>query len=219
MMKVDVTHDIKKLSKRLEAVEKKQIPFATSKAINATLLGLRKHEVKYVYPRSFRQKDPRFFGAVMGIDFSNKRNLKGSLRQGGGRAKKNPFSVDLMGFTSKSPTRGRRTPRLPHTQASSFSIPFKGTKAWNSRRSRGVSKAYRPQSLMRKGKSFIDDDILYEVKGRGGSRKVIPTYSLNIKSVQLPRNSFRYFEEGRRYLKNRFKRFYKAELKKALVGG
>ena len=77
MLSVNVTSNYKKLSRSLDQLGKKQLPFAFSRTLNDAMFAVRKHVVEKTYPRSFDVRDQRFFNSIMTIDKSNYRTSAG----------------------------------------------------------------------------------------------------------------------------------------------
>lgn len=72
---VDVTADVDGFARFIRFVDVKQIPFATSKALNAAALDARKHVGNVTYPRSFKVRSRAVPKVAFRVAWSNKRNL------------------------------------------------------------------------------------------------------------------------------------------------
>jgi hypothetical protein len=70
MLTVNVSSNYKKLSRSLDQVGKKQLPFAFAKTLNQTMKAVEKYTVARTYPRAFDVRNKGFFKAAM---FTNTR--------------------------------------------------------------------------------------------------------------------------------------------------
>ena len=77
MMKLSLKHDIGKLTKTLSDIQKKQIPFAASQAINDTLFNIQR-ETKKQMPRKLDRPTRYTLGAFR-VNKASKRKLKGQV--------------------------------------------------------------------------------------------------------------------------------------------
>ena len=65
MLTVNVSSNYKKLSRSLDQVGKKQLPFAFAKTLNQTMKAVAKYTVARTYPRAFDVRNRAFFRAAM----------------------------------------------------------------------------------------------------------------------------------------------------------
>ena len=65
MLAVNVSSNYKKLSRSLDQVGKKQLPFAFAKTLNQTMKAVQKYTVARTYPRAFDVRNRAFFRAAM----------------------------------------------------------------------------------------------------------------------------------------------------------
>lgn len=72
-MKIDIAFNIERLTKRLSDLEKRQLPFATSKALNATAQVI-KAEIRKAIPRVFDRPTPFTLNSLY-LSAATKRNL------------------------------------------------------------------------------------------------------------------------------------------------
>ena len=62
---VNVSSNYKKLSRSLDQVGRKQLPFAFAKTLNGTMKAVEKYTVARTYPRAFDVRNRAFFKASM----------------------------------------------------------------------------------------------------------------------------------------------------------
>jgi len=79
MAVISVKHDLDKLKKTLNRWEKKQIPFATSQALNDLAFSIRKDTVKVLWPRSVQVKQRGFANAAFRVEKATKRHLTAAV--------------------------------------------------------------------------------------------------------------------------------------------
>ena len=77
MLKLDIRADVKAAKKHLDRVQRKQIPYATSRAINSTLKDVQRAEQKQMQTKLDRPT-PQTVKAVR-VKYSNKRHLEGEV--------------------------------------------------------------------------------------------------------------------------------------------
>ena len=65
MLTVNVSSNYKKLSRSLDQVGRKQLPFALAKTLNKTTKAVEKYAVARTYPRAFDVRNRAFFRAAM----------------------------------------------------------------------------------------------------------------------------------------------------------
>lgn len=78
-LQVKVKSNAKEVSRFLQLMHSKQIPFATSLALNDTAKDVRKHIVKRTFPEAFNLKKKGFPNQVIFTEFSTKKNLTASV--------------------------------------------------------------------------------------------------------------------------------------------
>ena len=77
-MQIKVSSNYKKLSRSLDQVGRKQLPFAFAKTLNETMKAVEKYTVARTYPRAFDVRNRAFFKASM----FNGSAVKRATRQG-----------------------------------------------------------------------------------------------------------------------------------------
>ena len=174
---LNIRDDIKRATRRLTDIEKRQIPFATAGAINDTLFDVRKQIVGVTGPRSFDLRNRRFLGVAMRMEFASKRTLKGAVFDRLGRAS---LALHARG--------GTKRPRGQHIAIPSRELEGKRTIGGAIRKAlrprQVLSKAGRRQAfrvtfrsgqeaiVRRKGKKPSPLQVLYLLE-RGWSKQVL----------------------------------------------
>lgn len=175
-MNLGVQVDTKGVLKFLEVVHKKQVPFATSNALNATIFKVRKRIVGPTWNAAFDTKNGRFPSTLFKVRKASKRRLSASLFDRLGRA-----SLDLH------TTGGVKRPK-----GGSLAIPTSNIK----RSATGkISKGKRPQGLKN---SFVANlngrgRAVWQRYGRKGS-KIRMMYDLE-RSARISKR-FRFYEDA-----------------------
>lgn len=83
---IRVSSNVKSFQRYLTGVQRKQIPFATSQALNATAFDVRKQIVERTYPAAFDVKARAFARAAFRVDKASKGVLRAALFDRLGRA-------------------------------------------------------------------------------------------------------------------------------------
>ena len=184
-MQINVSSNHKKLSRSLDQLGRKQLPFAFAKTLNQTMKAVGKYTVARTYPRAFDVRNKGFFKAAMftgdAVRWATKSNLRVSARD---RFDRGNLQLHATGGTKRA-----RSGRM--------AIPSRYTKA--TRGARGVRKALRPRAVVNTPKGFIDRDgprdAIYQRYGRGG-KQVRLLYVL-YRSARIPKR-FRFYEDAER---------------------
>lgn len=185
MLSVNVTSNYKKLTRSLDQLGKKQLPFAFSKTLNETMKAVAKYTVARTYPRAFDVRNKGFFKAAMftgdAVRWATKTKLRASARD---RFDRGNLQLHATGGTKRA-------------RSGSMAIPSRYTKA--TRGARGVRKNLRPRAVVDTPKGFIDRggprDAIYQRYGRGG-KQVRLLYVLQ-PSAKI-RKRFRFYEDAER---------------------
>ena len=172
MLSVNVTSNYKKLSRSLDQLGKKQLPFAFSKTLNQTMKAVEKYTVARTYPCAFGVRNKRFFEQSMfrngaggqAVKWSTATNLQVSARD--------RFECGNLQLHATGGTKRARSGRI--------AIPSRYTKA--TRGPKGVRKTPRPSAVVDTPKGSIDRDgprdAIYQRYGRG-SKQVRLLYVLH----------------------------------------
>ncbi|PRH86920.1 hypothetical protein C5L14_16675 [Labrys okinawensis] len=136
-------------------VAAKQLPYALSRALNESAFASRSAIIQE-WPSHVKAKNPAFIGWALGVEKSNKHNLRVAITDARSQGRGHLF-LHATGGTKSS--RGR------------LAIP-----SLNVRRGRtGVVSGQRPKNLRR---SFRRGDVVYAVTGRGKRKKLKLMYTL-----------------------------------------
>jgi hypothetical protein len=185
MLAVNVSRNYKKLSRSLDQVGRKQLPFAFAKTLNETMKAVEKYTVARTYPRAFDVRNRAFFRAAMFMGTAAKRATKTKLPV----SARDRFDCSNLQLHGAGGTKRARSGRI--------AIPSRFTKV--TRGARGVRKALRPRAVVDSPKGFIDRDgprdAIHQRYGRGGS-KVRLLYVLQ-PSARI-RKRFRFYEDTER---------------------
>ncbi len=82
MLAVNVSSNYKQLSRSLDQLGRKQLPFAFAKTLNQTMKAVGKNTVARTYPRAFDVRNKGFFKASMFTGDAVRRATKAKLRVG-----------------------------------------------------------------------------------------------------------------------------------------
>jgi len=203
MLTVNVSSNYKKLSRSLDQVGKKQLPFAFAKTLNQTMKAVAKYTVARTYPRAFDVRNKGFFKAAMftkdAVRWATKTKLRVSARD---RFDRGNLQLHATGGTKRA-----RSGRI--------AIPSRFTKA--TRGARGVRKALRPRAVVNTPKGFIDRDgprdAIYQRYGRGG-KQVRLLYVLH-RSAKI-RKRFRFYEDAERITRSVSPKLFRKNFSQAI---
>lgn len=169
MVSMRVSVNTKGVLKYLETIQKKQVPYATSQALNSTIFDVRKQIVGPTYRRAFNVRNSRFASAAFRVEKASKRRLRaklfdrlerGSLDLHAEGGTKRPKSGSLAIPTDKiKRTSGGKIPKgkKPRNLAGGFvGNPFgKGRGIWQrDRRTRRLKLMYDLERSARIRRSF-----------------------------------------------------------------
>lgn len=190
-MHVSVTSNISAVSKAIDAFGKRQIPFATSQALNDTAFAVRKEIVERTYPDSFTVRNRRFASAMFRVGKASKRNLVATVSDVLGR----DYMVDQAKGGIKRP-RGRN-----------IAIPSREIKRTGTGK---VPKAKQPRNLL-DGKGYrttlrSGQPVIAEKTGRGSAKRQRVLYLLE-PTARIPKR-FPFYERGRKVAKDTFPRAF-----------
>lgn len=194
-MRVSVKSDIAAFRRQLRRDQRRQIPFAVSRAINETAFDVRRRIIGPTWARAFTVRNRRFPAAAFRVAKATKRHLTASVFDRLGRA-----SLDLHA------TGGIKRPRGRHIAVPRGAIKRTATGK--------VGKARRPAAVLARANVF---------RRRLGAREYIlqrtrkglrPLYLL-ISRARIAKR-FRFAEDARRVVERRFRRRLFVSLGKAL---
>lgn len=175
-MELDLQVNTIGVLKFLETVHKKQVPYATSSALNATIFEVRKEIVGRTWEAAFEARNKRFPNTLFRVRKATKRRFSVTLYDRLGRA-----SLDLHAKGA-----------VKRPKAGSLAIPTGNIKRTASGK---ISKARRPQGLRN---SFVADlrgrgRAVWQRYGRDGS-KLRLMYDLE-RSAQISKR-FMFYEDA-----------------------
>ena len=163
MLTVNVSSNYKKLSRSLDQVGRKQLPFAFAKTLNQTMKAVAKYTVARTYPRAFDVRNRAFFRAAM---FGNSKKHGNAVKW----ATKTKLRVSARDRFGRGNLQLHATGGTKRARSGRIAIPSRYTKA--TRGARGVRKGLRPRTVVNTPKGFIDRDgprdAIYQRYGRGG---------------------------------------------------
>jgi hypothetical protein len=204
MLTVNVSSNYKKLSRSLDQVGRKQLPFAFAKTLNQTMKAVAKYTVARTYPRAFDVRNKGFFKAAMftkdAVRWATKTKLRVSARD---RFDRGNLQLHATGGTKRA--------RSGH-----IAIPsrYVGSRRLKSGR---VKDALLPRAVVNTPKGFIDRDgprdAIYQRYGRGGS-KVRLLYVLQ-PTARL-RKRFRFYEDAERITRSVSPKLFRRNFSQAI---
>lgn len=185
----------------MKGVEKKQIPFALSRALNSTAFDIRRHEVKTVYPTAFEQRDQRFIGSALRVSKSTKAKLQASVYDRFGKA-----------FLVLHARGGKKIPR-----GNNISIP--SVELAKRRTGRGVPKSLRPRAALNKPNTFkVQFANGQRAIVRRKTKKRLPLQVLYIlEPSAVIKKTFPFYPAGVKLGRRAFPRHFHAEFEKAMA--
>ena len=190
-MQISVKSNISAVTKALDAFGKRQIPFATSLALNDAAFALRKEIVERTYPDSFTVRNKRFAGAMFRVGKASKRNLTATVSDVLGR--------DYMAMQAEG---GIKRPRGRNIAIPSRQIKRTATgKVPMAKQPRNVlgGKGYR--TTLRSGQPVIAENV-----GRGAAKRQRVLYLLE-PTARIPKR-FPFYERGRKVAQTSFARAF-----------
>ena len=204
MLTVNVSSNYKKLSRSLDQVGRKQLPFAVAKTLNQTMKAVAKYTVARTYPRAFDVRNKGFFKAAMftkdAVRWATKTKLRVSARD---RFDRGNLQLHATGGTKRA--------RSGH-----IAIPsrYVGSRRLKSGR---VKDALLPRAVVNTPKGFIDRDgprdAIYQRYGRGG-KQVRLLYVLH-RSAKIPKR-FRFYEDAERITRSVSPKLFRRNFSQAI---
>jgi hypothetical protein len=205
MLTVNVSSNYKKLSRSLDQVGRKQLPFAFAKTLNETMKAVAKYTVARTYPRAFDVRNKGFFKAAMfnpkySVRWATKTKLRVSARD---RFDRGNLQLHTTGGTKRA-----RSGRI--------AIPsrYVGSRR---RKSGRVKDALLPRTVVDTPKGFIDRDgprdAIYQRYGRGG-KQVRLLYVLH-RSAKMPKR-FRFYEDAERITRSVSPKLFRKNFSQAI---
>ena len=207
-MQINIRSNYKRLSRSLDQVGRKQLPFAFAKTLNETMKAVEKYTVARTYPRAFDVRNRAFFRAAM---FGNSKKHGNAVKW----ATKTKLRVSARDRFDRGNLQLHATGGTKRARSGRIAIPSRFTKA--TRGARGVRKALRPRAVVNTPKGFIDRDgprdAIYQRYGRDG-KQVRLLYVLH-RSAKIPKR-FRFYEDAERITRSVSPTLFRKNLSQAL---
>lgn len=207
-LSMNVSSNMKQFTRKLNDMQKKQLPFVMSKTINDTLKAVRRQIVFKTHPRDFDVKQRSFAKAVYWTKFSNKKKLFGMVydrlnreylvaqAKGGIKVKKGRYLA--------VPTRNRR--------------PIKSKRTY---------EAVKPKALLQKPRHFVNTNrktgqlMIFKRKQKKtwtkqGERTPIEGLYILHDSNAVIDKTFRFYEDSMKIARRQFGRRFNVNFKKAM---
>lgn len=200
MLGLSVKGDVAKHTRWMTRFQKKQIPFATSVALNDTAFNVRDRTVKRVWPRAVAVRNRRFMSAALRVEKANKRKLTARVYDRLGRAS-----------LSKHVDGGRKTAR-----SGRVAVPTTEVKRTSSGR---VRRSQQPGKVLTGGKGFktklrSGSTVIMQRVGGKRSRRVKVLYTLHPSTRIKAR--FPFYREAIRQTRRTFPVHFRKALRRAM---
>lgn len=198
MMSLSVGSNIDQVAGWIGAVGKKQIPFATAKALTSTAFDVKEEIVTKTYPRAFTVKNQKFASQLLRVQMAKKNKLTASVFDRLGRE-----------YLETHARGGIKRPTGKY-----IAIPTRHIK----RTAKGVvSKAKRPRQITNKPNVFFrhngpTPDIVRKPRGKDKSLEVL--YQL-VPLARIPKR-FNFYEDAAKVVKRRMIPNFRKSFRNAL---
>jgi hypothetical protein len=196
-MRINIKADTKEINKSLTSFQKKQIPFATSKAINKTAFQTRRQLQKDM-DNTFRKGAAGFTKKGVFVKPSHKTNLEGNVY----------ILKEQAKYLEKQVFGGIRR--------ESFAIPIPYRNRVGLSKQGNLTKAKFKSLVNNKNNKILDINGvkgLYELKKNSKPKLLV---ALNRRSVSYDNPKFKFFALGRRAVNKFFIKNYERELRDAI---
>nr|BAR34828.1 hypothetical protein [uncultured Mediterranean phage uvMED] len=196
-MRLNIKADTKAINKRLTSLEKKQIPFATSKAINKTAFQTRRQLQKDM-DTTFRKGAAGFTKKGVFVKPSHKTNLVANV------------------YILKEQAKYLEKQIFGGVRRESFAIPIPFRNRVGLTNQGNLTKAKFRSLVNNKNNKILDINGvkgLYELKKNTKPKLLV---ALNRRSVSYNNPKFKFFALGRRAVNKFFIKNYERELKQAI---
>jgi len=196
-MNLNIKADTKAINKRLTSLEKKQIPFATSKAINKTAFQTRRQLQKDM-DTTFRKGAAGFTKKGVFVKPSHKTNLVANV------------------YILKEQAKYLEKQVFGGVRRESFAIPIPFRNRVGLTNQGNLTKAKFRSLVNNKNNKILDINGvkgLYELKKNSKPKLLV---ALNRRSVSYNNPKFKFFALGRRAVNKFFIKNYERELKQAI---
>lgn len=205
-LSISVSSNVKQFQRRLSRVQRKQLPFATMKAINDTAFDVKDRTIQRTFPAAFPEgKNRSFIKQALRIRKARKTNLEAHVFD--------RFGYEWLQRQAKGGT------KRPKRKA--LAIPQFGKRGGLKRTARGVSPAKRPKALRgrpniitpRQGSRLSPG--IYKRVGGARNRRLVLLYRFVSRSVRV-KKAFRFYEDAQRETRKKFPIHFRRHLRRAL---
>ena len=196
-MRINIKTDTKAINKSLTSFQKKQIPFATSKAINKTAFQTRKQLQKDM-DNTFRKGATGFTKKGVFVKPSHKTNLEGNV------------------YILKEQAKYLERQVFGGIRRESFAIPIPFRDRIGLSKQGNLTKSKFKSLVNNKNNKILDINGvkgLYELKKNSKPKLLV---ALNRRSVSYDNPKFKFFALGRRAVNKFFLKNYERELRDAI---
>ncbi|MEK9918004.1 MAG: phage tail protein [Pelagibacteraceae bacterium] len=199
-IKLNVRSDYKRLERRLNAIERKQLPFAFSKTLNKTAEKVKEKIALETFPESFDVRSKGFAKATLAIERSNKRKLVARVYDRFGRAN---LMLHAKGGIKKAKSR-------------SLAIP--GDKLRKRRRAKGMPDASKPKEILKQPRTFVATmkSGKHGIFQRRGKKRLPIDLLYSFKRSAVIKKAFRFYEDANKVVHDNLSHIFNRELKAAL---
>jgi hypothetical protein len=178
-LNINLTTNASAVQKAMQGLSK-QLPFATSVALNSTAFDVREQIVERTYPKSFTVRNKRFASAMFRVEKASKRKLTAAV-------------FDKLGrdYMVKQAEGGIKTPR-----GTNIAIPGR----LNQRTATGkIPRSRQPRNLLNNGKAYKTtlrggQQAIVQPQGRGKSKRLKVMYVLE-QRANIPQR-FDFYEDA-----------------------
>lgn len=197
---INIATNYKQLEKRLNNIQRKQLPFAFANTLNDVAFKVRKQIVDRTFPRSFDVRDKKFASASFRVKKANKRKLESVVFD---KLDRGNLKLHAKGGTR----RGR---------SGSIAVPTNYVKG--KRKTRGVPAASRPKRVIESANGYLSDKagkkMIWQEYGRKGSKKRL-MYSL--KPTVRIKKRFYFYEDANKTVDRTIQGSFDTNFRKALA--
>ena len=159
MVRLDLA-DFERTASNVGALQD-QVAYAVSQSLNDGLFAARNYAISSTWPKGVSVRDPNFLRNALRVERADKRTLSGAVTTEGTRAGNRAHLALHETGGVKRPAKSR------------IAVPSQAVKA--RRGARGIPRNLRPANV---AKSFRRGDVIYQVTGRKGNRKLRLLYTL-----------------------------------------
>ena len=205
VVSLNIKDDIKRATRRLNDIEKRQIPQATKNAVNDTIKDIRRQIVGVTAPRAFTIRNKTFISSQLRMEFSkDKRNIRAAVFDAKGRGN---LELHARG--------GIKRPRGQHIAIPSRFVEGKRTKSGK------ISKALRPRQVLSKAGRRQAFKIKFQsgqeaiVRRKGKKSSPLQVLYLLERSARI-RKSFRFHEDATKVARRVLPGHFRKRLRQAL---